>query len=220
MAAVNSKGITICMTPAKAQTANDMTITAVADTAVVGAVATLITATPQPAVGDVVTFPVDLGFPNLNGKSFVVTKLTSTTGFELGQVTAGTGTLKAGSKASHYLDTELVCLCLNSLSINADTPGTVSVATYCDPTATLPASVVSAGTLSFGGYVDVSSKDYPALLAAVDDNKQRIIKIMLPSNGYIIAPVTISQITWDLPLDGAVGFAGTASLGSKPRHFW
>ena len=72
--------------------------------------------------------------------------------------------------------------------------------------------------LSFAGYVDVAAVDYPALLAAAEDGKQRIIRINLPGNGFIVAPVTVSSITWDLPLDGAVSFSGSAVLGSKPVH--
>jgi hypothetical protein len=48
----------------------------------------------------------------------------------------------------------------------------------------------------------------------------RYMRIMLPNNGYIVAPVTFSQVTWDLPLDGAVGYSGSAVLGSKPRHLF
>jgi hypothetical protein len=77
---------------------------------------------------------------------------------------------------------------------------------------------VQAGTLTFGGYVDVNSEDYPALLAAQDDGLTRLIRIELPANGYIVAPIIVSQITWELPLDGAISFTGTATLGSKPVH--
>jgi hypothetical protein len=114
--------------------------------------------------------------------------------------------------------TEFTNLCLNALAINAETPGTVSVGTYCDPTASIPSVVVQAGTLTFGGYVDVTSEDYPALLAATDDGLTRMIRIELPANGWIVAPIIVSQITWELPLDGAISFTGTATLGSKPAH--
>jgi hypothetical protein len=78
--------------------------------------------------------------------------------------------------------------------------------------------VVQAGTLTIGGYVDISSEDYPALLTATEDGLSRLIRIELPNNGYIVAPIIVSQITWELPLDGAISFTGTATLGSKPAH--
>jgi len=55
-------------------------------------------------------------------------------------------------------------------------------------------------------------------LLAADDGLERIMRIMLPGNGYLVAPVTFSQITWDLPLDGAVGYTGTAVLSTKMVH--
>ena len=99
-------------------------------------------------------------------------------------------------------------------------PGTVSVATFCDPTASIPASATAAGTISFAGYVDTVGKDYPALLDAVNDGLVRILRIQFPNNGYVVAPVTFSSITWDIPLDGAIGFSGSGALGSKPIHVW
>lgn len=218
MSAKSSKGITICMT---GDTSLAGSFTELAVTAVSKAKMAALTVAANPAKGgDVVTI-AGTGFPELDGKTFIADTTSTATSLVLigADTTNSTGTITvASAKAKVYDKTNDTCLCLSALSINADTPGTVSVGTYCDPTASIPASATQAGTLSFAGYVDTAAVDYPALLAAAEDGKQRIIRINLPSNGYIVAPVTISSITWDLPLDGAVSFSGSAVLGSKPVH--
>lgn len=215
MAAKNSKGVQVCLTgdvsatPAK-------TITAIAAGTAANSVD--VTTAGTFVIGDIIKFG-DVGYASLNNKSFPVTKL-STGGFEISNVTLGTGTLSATPTVEHFEAADLTCLCLSSIGIQSETPATISVATFCDPTASIPGSGGSAGTLNFAGYVDVTAKDYPALLAAVEDAKERIIRITLPGNGYITAPLTISSLTWDIPLDGAIGFSGTATLASKPKHSW
>jgi hypothetical protein len=222
MAAKSSKGITVCMTAATPAVATPIVPTAIVAYAATGTSPAGVTVDvpTQPAVGEVVSF-ADTGFASLDGKSFVVTALDSTTGFKVGGVVLGNGTLGVSPKVVHYVEAnDITCLCLSSLSISEDAPGTISVATFCDPSASLPATSTSAGSIAFAGFVDVASKDYPALLAAVADGKPRVIRITLPSNGYIVAPLIFSSMTYDLPLDGAVGFSGTAALSSKPMHLW
>jgi hypothetical protein len=220
MTAKSSKGLKICITPATPASSTPIVPTAIAiDPAVGNAPAGVkVTAANTFAVGEIVSFS-DTGFSSLDGKSFAVTSATATN-FTIGALVLGTGTLGTSPKVAHYAESEMTCLCLSSLSIQSETPGVISVATFCDPSASLPASGAAAGTLNFAGYVDVTAKDYPALVAAVEDGKQRVIRIMLPSNGYITAPVTISSLTWDLPLDGGIGFSGSATLASKAVHVW
>jgi len=219
MTAKSSKGISICMT---GDTSLAGSFTELAVTAVSKASKAALTVAANPAKGgDVVTI-VGTGFPEIDGKTFVADTTSTATSLVLvgADTTNSTGTLTtASAKAKVFDKTNDTCLCLSSLAIATDTPGTIAVGTYCDPTASIPASATQAGTLSFGGYVDVNSTDYPALLKAVEDGKQRIIRINLPqSNGFIVAPVTISSITWDLPLDGAISFSGSAVLASKAVH--
>lgn len=123
----------------------------------------------------------------------------------------------------HYDATAVTKLCLASLSMSASEPSTVGVGTYCDPTASLPSAVVEAGTMSFTGYVDINSDDYVALYEASLKQDQRYIRIDLVKygeQGYLVAPVTVSAFTWDLPLEGAIGYSGTFVLGSKVRHLF
>jgi len=170
------------------------------------------------ADGDVVNC-VLTGFTELDGKSFIVGELTGTSFTLLGSDTsASTGILDVSPTIDHYAVADMQLLCLSSLELNVDEPGTVSTATYCDPSSTIPSAVQAAGTLAFAGFVDINDADYIELLEAVEDGEERIIRIDLPSNGYLIAPGTFSNIVWDLPLDGAIGYSGTIILSSKMRH--
>jgi len=215
MSAKSSKGVIIGLSSPVDQAGSSTTATI---TGISSSNPTVITAINTAKPGDLVTI-AGTTFALLDGKTFVAGPNTSSTEIELigadstaitEPPTLFTGTAKVFSKFTN--------LCLNALAINSDTPGTVSVGTYCDPTASIPSVVVQAGTLTFGGYVDITAEDYPALLAAAEDGLTRMIRIELPSNGFIIAPLAVSQLTWDLPLDGAIAFNGTATLASKPVH--
>ena len=154
----------------------------------------------------------------MNGKTFILGAVDSTLNtFELkgSDTTASTGTLSATPTATAYAAGDMVTLCLSSITINKDAPGTISTATFCDPSASLPGAVTSAGTLEVSGYVDTTGADYQELLLAEADGLERILDIQLPNNGNIVAPVKFSSITWDLPIEGAIGWNGSASLVSS-----
>jgi hypothetical protein len=97
----------------------------------------------------------------------------------------------------------------------------VSVATFCDPSATIPSSTTSAGTVTLTGFVDITDPAYGELLLAAEDAKQRVLDVVLPNaQGDIVVPVTLASIGWSLPIEGAVGFTASGTLGSKPRHIF
>lgn len=215
MSAKSSKGVIIALS-GPVDTAGSYTSATI--TGISSSAPTIITATNTAKPGDLVSIN-GTTFALLDGKTFVAGPNTSATEIELiGADSTSVTTPPQTFTGTAKVFSEFTNLCLNALAINAETPGTVSVGTYCDPTASIPSVVVQAGTLTFGGYVDVNSEDYPALLAAQDDGLTRMIRIELPANGYIVAPIIVSQITWELPLDGAISFTGTATLGSKPVH--
>ena len=220
MAAKSSKGVEICITPAAASAANNITPTSIAAVAATttARAGVKVEAPTLPAVGDVVHFK-DVGFASLNNKSFVVTAV-SAADFTIGNLVLGAGALSLTPVIEHYLASEMTCLCLSEFAIATDTPGTISTATYCDPTASIPASATAAGTVNFSGFVDVASKDYAALLDAVEDGKPRNLRVKFPENGFLIMPITFSSLAWTIPLDGALGFSGSGSLGSKAVHVW
>ena len=125
---------------------------------------------------------------------------------------------------THQSQPELLALrqkLRHTLTVNSDQPGTIDVATFCDPTASIPSGVQAAGTFDFTGFVDVSATDYPELVKAVEAGDTRQLRIYLPgNNGYIVAPVKFSSISYDLPIDGAVGYAGSGVFSSKPVHLF
>jgi len=226
MAAKNSKGVTVCVSKAGV-TPGAIVPTAIAKSATAGdnrAHITVAAAVAGLKVGDLIKIPTGgTGFKEIDGKTWTVGSIdTGGTGFTLNgtNLSATTGTLAATPTMQHYADTDMVCLCLSQLQFNAEKGSTISVATYCDPSASIPSASTTAGTVDLGGYVDVTTADYKELLAAEDDGVERIYRIMLPQNGEIVFPGIISSFGWDLPLDGAVAWNASLALGSRPRHLF
>jgi hypothetical protein len=217
MTAKSSKGLTICISKGAATPLSTVP-TAITD--VKPAVVTFTTLPVGIAAGDIVV-PKNTGQSSVDGKPWIVGPLTpagKTITLLGSDNSGGTTTIAAGAKIESYATTDMECLCLSNLSMSVDDPGTVDVGTYCDPSASIPSAAGSAGTIEFAGFVNIADADYQELLTAADDGILRYLRITLPSNGYFIAPATFSSITWDLPLDGAIGYSGTAVLGSKLRH--
>lgn len=221
MAASSSKGVKICLVKDGA-TGNSLTPTAASKAK--PAVITVADVTGIVA-GDVIKLPAAAtGLSEIDGKDWIVGSVDSgaNTFTLLGSdTTASTGAFAAGTM-THYGSTDMVCLCLSSLSFNPEEATSVSVATFCDPTASIPGAVVGAGTVDIAGYVDVTSADYQELLKAslASPAHEYTWRILLPGNGYITFPATIGTLNWDIPLEGAIGYSGTFALGSKPRHLF
>ena len=217
MAASTSKGVTIDMVKTSA-TGTALTITAVSKAKPV-----VVTAANTLADGDIVVFPQGAtGLSEIDGKRFIVDNA-SATNFELlgADTTASTGTFAAGTKKPMaYAATDLVRMCWSSLGFNPEAPQTISVGTFCDPSAQIASTVVGAGTVDFGGYVDVSAADYIAMVMAEADGGAHEFRIALPGNGYIAFNASVSSLSIDVPLEGAVAYAGTLTLMSKPVHLF
>jgi hypothetical protein len=114
----------------------------------------------------------------------------------------------------------MICLCLSELKFNSEKGATISVSTFCDPSASIPSASTTAGTVDIGGFVDVSTTDYAEIVAAEADGNERIFRIMLPGNGEIVFPAVIASLGWDIPLDGAMAWTAQLALGSRPRHLY
>lgn len=218
MTASSSKGVTIYLSKGSA-TPTEKTITNAT-----AAKPTVLTLSSVSGVvsGDVVKI-TGTGIAKLDGKYFTVGTVNSGSatislvGSDLTGVTIGT--IPGTAKAKHWASTDYVSLCLASLAINSDTPGTVSVGTFCDPSASIASVVTQAGTITLGGYIDASDAGYAELLKAETDGLARVLDIHLPGSlGDILAEVTISAVTYDLPIDGGLAFSATAALASKPVH--
>lgn len=168
--------------------------------------------------GQLVTFS-GTNYPELDGKIFVVDKLTSTT-FELlgSDLTASTGTTIGGAaKAMAYNAADVVTLCLSSIDISPGSPNTIDISTFCTPGASLPGNPTP-GTMTFNGFTDIASKGYAELLAAEADGKARLLKIDVPNNGYLIGKVTVGSVSWGVPLEGSTTYSFAATMSTPMRH--
>lgn len=127
---------------------------------------------------------------------------------------------KAGT-CEHYKADAMTNICPSAFTDNSNTPSTISVATFCDPQATLPGAVTDAGTIELTGYVDACDPSYIALYESYEMQDQRYLRIDLgPDQGYLVMPVTALSMNWDLPLEGAVEFTLTMVKGSGTRHLF
>jgi len=172
------------------------------------------------ADGQVVSI-IGSGFPELDGQLFIVGGLTATEFTLIGSdTTASTGTIGTTPEAVYVDDAkDMVGLCLSTIGINAETATPISVATFCDPTASIPGAEAGAGTLDLGFYVDIQSDGYKALLAAEADGNERIFKITFPGNGDLVMRGIVSSVTiTDIPLDGSAAVTAQVTLSSKPKH--
>jgi len=84
----------------------------------------------------------------------------------------------------------------------------------------VPSVVTQAGTVTIGGYVDTNAADFKAVVAADMDGKKHQFRVTLPGNGYIVFEGVISGFSYDIPLDGALGWTATIALSGAPRHLF
>lgn len=217
MSAINSKGLQIYMTKGK-NTPTDLVPTAI--TSAHPAVVTVAAVTGL-SVGDLVTF-TGTRMAALDGKTVPIGKIDPAANtFEVLADTTGQTFTPGSAKASVIHVADMVKLCLSNVTTNPETPGTVSVGTYCEPTASLPSTVVSAGSITLDGYVDKADDGYLELLVAETDAQRRWVDVILPGDqGHIVFPVTLSTVTFGFPLDGAITFTAQGALGSKPVHLF
>jgi hypothetical protein len=217
MAAVSTKGLAIYLHKGGVA-ATELVPTAI--TKAKPAVVTVASVTGVTA-GDVVTLDTT-AFPELDGKTFVVGNVvTAGNTFELvgSDTTGSAATLGANPKAHVLKAADQIKLCLSSIDFSTDAGGSVSCGTFCDPTASIATPPQTAGTITMNGFIDKLDAGYGELLKAVEDGVQRMLQIVLPqSQGYIVAPVTLSSLGWGTPLEGAISFTASGSLGSKPVH--
>jgi len=215
MSVKSTKGLTVYMsgttTPAK-----------VVPTAITKAAPAVVSVTSSTGMADGQLVAISgTGFPELDGEMFIVGALTPTEFKLIGSDTTATaGTLGTSPEAT-YMDvtTDMDALCLATIGINAETSTPISVATFCDPTASIPGVEAGAGTLDLGFYVDTTSPGYKALLVAEADGNERVFVINFPSNGDLVMRGIVSSVTiTDIPLDGSAAVTAQVTLSSKPKH--
>lgn len=165
------------------------------------------------------------GFPELDGKAWIAANVAAGISFELlgSDTTNSAGALAAAPELAGY-DTaaDLVSLgCLGDLAMAREAPTAVDAGTYADPAQTITSQVVKAGTLTFKGPLNAQDEGYDELYMAWQDANARQLVIKLhDGNGYVVAPITVGMVQWDIPLNGAEGFSGTMVMGNEPRHLY
>ena len=219
MAASNSKGVTIQIAK---PTATGVTITPTAVSSAKPAVVSTADTTGL-VEGQLIKVPAGAtGYPEIDGKFFTVGTIVADTTVVLNgsDTTGSAGVFATTADLVAYPAADMETLCLSSISFNPDTPETVSVGTFCDPSASISSASASAGTVDISGYVDITASDYGAMLAWYDDGQPRQVLISMPNNGAITFPMTLSSLNWDIPIDGALTWNGSGSLGSRPQHLF
>lgn len=219
MTAISTKGINIGILDGDA---SGTTLDISAITSVATPVVSLNTPLGSaPNVGDVIVFGTTTGFDELNGKTFLVAETPAPTvnDFALAGIdlSDSTGTLAAGITATIYSTTDFINLCLNQLDIGAATVNTIDVGTFCGP-----ASITGQpqlGTLTIGGYVDPDDVGYAEVIKAERDGAPRVMLITFPADyGFLVGLITIGSVSFDVPLEGGIGWTATASQNSQIRY--
>lgn len=217
MPVVSTKGLKIWLQKA------DVTATPLEPTAISEADPPVITVadTAGIAVGDVAAFG-QVGFAELNGKTLVIDAVIDATTFSVAgaDTSDSTGTLAATPTINVYTADDMCLLCLSAIDVPDAVANPISVATFCNPAASVPGNPTP-GTITFTGYVDVADPCYPEMLAAVDDGLPRVIKIDLPGgNGYFITTVIVGSVSYAIPLEGAVAFTFSGTQSVKLEHIF
>lgn len=217
----SSKGTTMYLTKGSPE------MTTVVPTAITPGNPTSVTA-PAPT-GDVTAYAVgqivycrDTGFAALDGKYFTIAEVTAGGFTLLGADTTGSTEVLGGDPEMDVYDAaDLLKACLASIAFNLETPGTIQVGTFCNPTATIPATATAVGSMTLVGWIDKDDEAYQEFLKAAEDGLPRVFSVVLAQQqGEIIAPIIVTGVTWDVPLEGAMGFTATANLQQRPRHLF
>ena len=218
MSAKSSAGVTICVGKPRA---TGTTIAATAATKAKPAVLTVADVTGLKE-GQLITLAADsTGLSEIDGKTFVIQNIDGTAQtFELAgsDTTGSAGTFTAGTAATYLADADMQCLCLSEFSFSPETPDTIAAGTYCNPQDSIASAATAAGTFSFAGFIDKTDLGYQFLLDEVGKQNTIMFRIAFPNNGWIIVPGTLDTISWDVPLEGALGFSGSGTLKAAPRH--
>lgn len=212
---INTKGVMVYLSKANG------TPVPLVPTAITSAKPAVVTVASVAAIkpGDIVEVGA-VGFNELNNKLFVVGKVTALANtFELvgSNTTTTTGTLNSAPKMTVHTAADQVRLCLSGMDIAAPSTNEIDVSTFCKE-GTLPGKVTP-GTVSLSGYADKDDDGLAELIAADADGVSRFFQIVLPGtgNGYLVGQLTLSGLSFNVPLEGAVGFTLTGSQTERIR---
>lgn len=222
MTAYSTKGTLVSVLKGSA------TATNLVPTAITKAAPAVVTVASAAAVvaGDIISIPAtgltgSTGFPELDGKTWIAGTVTGTTISLLGSNTVGSsGALIASPRLECYNSADVVTLDVSAITFNPDPANSVSVATFGDPSASLPSQLRGAGTVDVTGYTDISNAGFKEL-NAMEDGLLRRWRIKLGgSQGYVVFDGILTGLTPTVPIDGATSFSATINLTSKFRHLY
>lgn len=212
MSAVSTKGLDVWLYTADAVPVD------IVPTAITKAAPAVVSAADVADVtlGDVVHVNT-VGFPELDGKSFVVGEVDGVGNtFELigSDTTASTGSLSADPSITVYPSSDRVKLCLSQMDIAAPSSNDISTNTFCEDGSVAGRS--TPGTIALAGYLDETDSGLDELVKADEDGIARYFEVVLPGTlGYLIGKITISGLSVTTPLDGAVGWTATGTQNEK-----
>lgn len=160
------------------------------------------------------------GFSELDGKFFIASGVSATNIDLVGSdTTNSTGTLGTTPKIGGYAkNTDLVQVCVSAFSRQSSTSETVSVGTFCDPSATIPGEETP-GSATISGYMDPTEDGYIELVEASELRDERVIQIELPDNaGSIIVRGTVNSYSEDYTLGQAISYQAQMGMTTRPTY--
>ncbi len=209
MQAQSSAGVSVWMTKAGSAITNE-TVTGWGS----GTAEIELTAATGIIAGDYLEISNGSALGKLYPITGVVTNTVTLAGFD------HTGTT-APASVSVIKKTDMVKLCLAGLTVNSNTGATISVGTFCNPSASIPSVVQEAGTLEMTGFIDSAATDYHEIVKASQDGHTRFVAIDLPNgNGSLTTAGVVGRIAYDIPLDGALGIAANLVMNVPLEHFY
>lgn len=219
MAIINTKGVAVYLSKTEI-TPNEIAgadITSISNAK--PALVTLDAADPAIANGDL-AFTNDVNAA-LDGKMFVVDNIAAAAFDLVGSDLTGEGAPITVFPADNAITTisadDMVLLCLSQMEFGADTVNQISVATYCDPAASVP-GLATPGTITLGGYAEVDDEGVAEVQKAADDQQPRYFLVILPGdNGYIVGEISLAGFSLGVPLEGAVTWTVSGTQVKKIR---
>lgn len=215
MATMHTKGLKIYIEKAASVRA------ALVPTAISSAAPAVVTVANTLVNGDII-FCVNTGFSELDGKYFVVGAATVSDFSLIGSDTsATTDTLDASPEIEAIeIADDMQLICANSISVDANVPGNISVPTFCDLNASIPSQVTEPGNVTLTLYHDPALGGFQELKTAQQDGNTRVMSVVFPNDaGTLLGACIVSGFTVsDVPLDGAATWTATLALLS-PLQF-
>jgi hypothetical protein len=215
MSAISTKGTTISLSVG-ATTPDDLAPTAIVPSTTAGG-DTVITVANTAAVGDVVVMPPTTGYKGLDNKVFPIKAATATDITIAADTHGQAGPMAVGMKVQHYAKAAMLNLCLSSFDIAAGSTNEIDVSTYCSAGSIL--GKTTPGSITLNGFVDNADTGFMELVKAGDDGVARVLDIDLPGTlGHLVGVVAFSEMSFSVPLEGAVGFSITASQNKAVKY--